>query len=247
MAQNVSLAKPTRSAAVLIVDDDIDLVDELVNIVERKNKISAFAAHSSIGAIRYLEELDVNLEIPRVIFLDLHMEDDFSGFRVLRHVRRDSRLRLTPIIVISHSDDQGHVEQAYRFGATSFVNKPYDVRALHLVLETIAEYWCELNVISDNNYEIYHSEKRRVISTTSTGDPVEHARLPNLPGYMRAAKLSVSKLSRLSGVPHQVVSAAVRGESIRTRDIHKLLRPIVPRLSGAVDLTKEIIPGNKTV
>lgn len=245
MVQRTTSSSPTQSGAVLIIDDDVDLVDEMVGIIKRGHKMNAHAAHSSAGAIRYLDELESDGELPRVIFLDLHMEDDFSGFRVLRHVRRDSRLRRTPIIVISHSEDLNHVKEAYRFGATSFVNKPYDVRELHSVLEMVTEYWCELNIKVEPERNFETASRRRLVRTTTEGDAVEFARLPNLAGYMRKAKLSASRLARLSGVALSAVTAAARGEVIRTRDIHKILRTIVPRLSGNVDLTKEIIPGGQ--
>lgn len=61
---------------------------------------------------------------PDLIFLDIVLPG-ISGFAVLRSLRRDSRTRATPIIMMS--GNQQATEQFYvqRFGADGFIKKPF--------------------------------------------------------------------------------------------------------------------------
>lgn len=63
-------------------------------------------------------------QLPDLIFLDIVLPG-ISGFAVLRSLRRDSRTRTTPIIMMS--GNQQATEQFYvqRFGADGFVKKPF--------------------------------------------------------------------------------------------------------------------------
>jgi twitching motility two-component system response regulator PilH len=63
-------------------------------------------------------------ERPDLIFLDIVLPG-MSGFAVLRALRRDSRTRSTPIVMMS--GNQQATEQFYvqRFGADGFVKKPF--------------------------------------------------------------------------------------------------------------------------
>lgn len=63
-------------------------------------------------------------QFPDLIFLDIVLPG-ISGFAVLRALRRDSRTRTTPIVMMS--GNQQATEQFYvqRFGADGFVKKPF--------------------------------------------------------------------------------------------------------------------------
>lgn len=63
-------------------------------------------------------------QLPELVFLDIVLPG-ISGFAVLRSLRRDSRTRATPIIMMS--GNQQATEQFYvqRFGADGFIRKPF--------------------------------------------------------------------------------------------------------------------------
>jgi twitching motility two-component system response regulator PilH len=64
-------------------------------------------------------------QLPELVFLDIVLPG-ISGFAVLRSLRRDSRTRATPIIMMS--GNQQATEQFYlqRYGADDFMKKPFD-------------------------------------------------------------------------------------------------------------------------
>jgi two-component system, chemotaxis family, response regulator Rcp1 len=77
---------------------------------------------------------------PDVIFLDLHLPKK-SGFEVLAEIKSNPRLKLTPVVVVSGSDDPNEVREAYELHASCYIRKPND---LHHFLEFIRicfEFW----------------------------------------------------------------------------------------------------------
>jgi len=61
-------------------------------------------------------------EPPDVILLDINMPK-IDGFQVLTTVRKDPRLCLIPVIMLSSSRDQRDVKRAHELGANSYLCK----------------------------------------------------------------------------------------------------------------------------
>jgi two-component system cell cycle response regulator len=64
-----------------------------------------------------------------VVLLDLVMPE-LDGFQVLEQMKRDSRLRELPVIVISALDDMDSILRCIEMGATDYLPKPFDVALL---------------------------------------------------------------------------------------------------------------------
>jgi two-component system cell cycle response regulator len=64
-----------------------------------------------------------------VVLLDLVMPE-LDGFQVLEQMKRDSRLRDLPVIVISALDDMESILRCIEMGATDYLPKPFDVALL---------------------------------------------------------------------------------------------------------------------
>ena len=86
-------------------------------------------------------------EVPDLILLDLKMPrmDGLQVLQVLRRVRGDGQPRFPPIVVLTCSDDEQDITDAYRWGAQSYIRKPVSFPELvHAVRET-TQYWLSLN------------------------------------------------------------------------------------------------------
>jgi CheY-like chemotaxis protein len=70
------------------------------------------------------------------IFLDLEMPN-VHGFQIIRYVRKSSRNRSTPIIVVTGCADRTALEQSFGFGATFFLHKPIDTLRLLRLFRTV--------------------------------------------------------------------------------------------------------------
>ena len=78
--------------------------------------------------------------LPDIIFLDLHLPRK-SGLEVLAELKATPRLRSTPVVVVSGSDDPREIREAYELHANCYIRKPND---LHQFLKFIAicyQFW----------------------------------------------------------------------------------------------------------
>jgi CheY-like chemotaxis protein len=113
-------------ASALVIDDNRQAADSLCQLLELL-EVSAEASYGPRAAM-----LALNTSIPGVIFLDLHMPG-VDGFEVLAYLRRDPRLDLTPVIVITSDDQPETRRKALKLGAIDVIIKP----ARFSILETV--------------------------------------------------------------------------------------------------------------
>lgn len=78
------------------------------------------------------------------MLLDLKMPKK-DGFDVLRWLEKHPTLKKLPVTVLSSSDEEKDVDQAYGLGANSYVVKPGSLGGYEGLVEKLREYWVELN------------------------------------------------------------------------------------------------------
>lgn len=77
---------------------------------------------------------------PTIILLDLNMPKK-DGRQALSEIKADQHLRRIPIVVLTTSNAQTDIKQAYDAGASSFITKPLTFDSLVNVMETLSKYW----------------------------------------------------------------------------------------------------------
>jgi len=82
--------------------------------------------------------------LPHLLLLDLKMPR-VNGFEVLSWLRKNPKLCCLPVVVLSSSNHEADVRQAYQTGANSFLVKPVDFNALVELVRTVHYYWLTLN------------------------------------------------------------------------------------------------------
>ena len=82
--------------------------------------------------------------LPNLVLLDLKLPKG-DGFEVLRRLRADARTQLLPVVVLTLSDDERDIVEAYRLGANSYVRKPVDFDRFTDLLQHLGRYWLEFN------------------------------------------------------------------------------------------------------
>lgn len=93
-------------------------------------------------ALAYLrrEEQFADKPLPDLICLDLHLPKK-SGLQVLAELKNDAKLRMTPVIVISGSDNPREVREAYELHASCFIRKPDDLDQFLRFVSVCFEFW----------------------------------------------------------------------------------------------------------
>src|ERR1700728_855050 len=78
----------------------------------------------------------VNQEKFNGIFLDLEMPK-LNGFDLARLIRKSSRNKSTPIIIVTGRDERQTMQEAFAIGATFFLQKPVDRQKLSTLFRTV--------------------------------------------------------------------------------------------------------------
>lgn len=110
-------------AHILIVEDHPAFADALVQLVE-----DCGYQHSMAHTIQRARRL-INRQAPDLILLDIHLPDG-NGIALCKELKRDSRTRLIPIVIVTASDDRSNQLHAIEAGADGYVQKPVDDQEL---------------------------------------------------------------------------------------------------------------------
>jgi two-component system, response regulator len=85
--------------------------------------------------------------MPDLILLDLKMPrmNGLQVLKILRRVRGDDRTRFPPVVVLTSSDLDNDVSEAYRWGAQSYIRKPLVYAEFASAVRETVQYWLGLN------------------------------------------------------------------------------------------------------
>jgi len=77
---------------------------------------------------------------PDLIFLDLHLPKK-SGLEVLAEIKTNARLKVTPVVVVSGSDDPHEVREAYELHASCYIRKPDNLEQFLRFIQLCFDFW----------------------------------------------------------------------------------------------------------
>jgi CheY-like chemotaxis protein len=135
---------------ILLVEDNYNDV-LLIRRAFRQAKIEPLMSIVSDGdeAISYLErkgqyDNQDSFPIPLLILLDLKLPRR-SGLEVLAWIRQQPDLKRLLVVVLTSSQENSDLGQAYDLGANSYLVKPIDFQDFVHLIELINAYWCQAN------------------------------------------------------------------------------------------------------
>lgn len=80
----------------------------------------------------------------QVVLLDLKLPK-IDGLEVLRRIRADARTCMLPVVVLTSSNEQCDVTQAYDLGTNSYVRKPVNFNEFIEAVGQLGLYWFLIN------------------------------------------------------------------------------------------------------
>lgn len=83
---------------------------------------------------------------PKLILLDLKMPK-VDGLEVLESVKSDQRTRMTPVVIMTSSQEERDLVESYRLGANSFIVKPVDFDQFLDAVAKAGFYWAVMNKV----------------------------------------------------------------------------------------------------
>jgi CheY-like chemotaxis protein len=87
---------------------------------------------------------------PSLIVLDLNLPGT-DGRQVLYRIKQNDNLKSIPVVVFTTSSNPKDVAICYEYGVNSYIVKPIDFAKLKRSIQTIVDYWFEVNILP--NYE----------------------------------------------------------------------------------------------
>jgi two-component system response regulator len=138
------------SSKYLLLAEDDKVVAELIQhaLVEHDPTLRIVHVRDGVEALDFLyarERYDHRDPAPpSVVLLDVKMPR-LDGLEVLRQVKSDERLKTTPIVMLTSSQDERDIRESYALGANAYVVKPVEFRRFAAILRHLEVFWMKIN------------------------------------------------------------------------------------------------------
>jgi CheY-like chemotaxis protein len=135
-----------RHVTIVMIEDDeghARLIEKNIRRAGITNEIRHFGDGTS--ALHYLvnDSSGPALNGPALVLLDLNLPD-MSGTDILTRIKSDDRLRRTPVVVLTTTDDKVEIQRCYDLGCNVYITKPVNYESF---AEAIKQLGLFLSVI----------------------------------------------------------------------------------------------------
>jgi CheY-like chemotaxis protein len=133
-------AEPIEILLVEDSPDDADLTIDALRDGRVRNRITH--VEDGVEAMAFLRRDGKYADAPRpdLILLDLNLPRK-NGREVLTEVKTDPDLRRIPVVVMTSSDDEKDILEAYNRHVNCYVTKPVDLDQFIGVVKSIEHFW----------------------------------------------------------------------------------------------------------
>ena len=142
------LRETTHVPHLLIVEDnpgDVDLILDALQQTGRPHTVTT--VHDGVSAIEALQKAAHGGSTPDFVLLDLNIPK-MDGREVLKVIKWDPELSHIPVAVLTSSEADRDVEQAYKLHANCFMTKPTDVHQLFEMFDRFTEFWFDTATVA---------------------------------------------------------------------------------------------------
>lgn len=130
--------KITNKPVLLVEDDQVDAMT--VKRALKELRVTNPLTHVENGeeALKHLR--DPANEKPCIILLDLNMPI-MNGIEFLQILKHDNQLKVTPVVVLTTSEEQQDKVNSFNLGVAGYMAKPVDYQQFVEVMRSINTYW----------------------------------------------------------------------------------------------------------
>jgi two-component system response regulator len=129
---------------ILLVEDNAQDAELTLRALKQRNLANrVHVCRDGAEAIDFFDDVRTGTA-PKVVLLDLKLPK-VDGLEVLQRLKRDTRTKGIPIVVLTSSREEPDIEKAYALGANSYIVKPVDFEAFARAVADVGLYWLLLN------------------------------------------------------------------------------------------------------
>jgi hypothetical protein len=132
----------------LVEDDSVDVMNVQRSFKKANIANPLYLASNGIEALEILRNQSETVQMPpvrRLVLLDLNMPK-MGGIEFLKELRADPQLALTPVIVLTTSDQERDRVEAFQLNVAGYILKPVTFSIFADVMVALNRYWtlCEI-------------------------------------------------------------------------------------------------------
>lgn len=135
---------------ILVIEDNADHAELIFRCFE-KHRIMNKVIHIEDGetALEYMfgQNKFADREkypIPNLVLLDLRIPK-IDGLEVLTKIKTNEKLKYIPVVILTSSENQKDIQDAYQSYVNSYLVKPVDFIKFTQMMEELGFYWLGLN------------------------------------------------------------------------------------------------------
>jgi DNA-binding response OmpR family regulator len=135
---------------IIMIEDDEGhalLIERNIRRAGVTNEILPFK--NGTDAVRFLFGADgsgsVNGGRALLILLDLNLPD-MSGVDILKRVKANEHLKLTPVVVLTTTDDEREIKRCYDLGANVYITKPVNYESFANAIRQLGLFFSVIQV-----------------------------------------------------------------------------------------------------
>lgn len=128
---------------ILLIEDnpaDVELTRQCFRESRIPNEVhAALNADTAFAFLRSTGQF-TNAPRPDLVLLDLNLPG-IDGREILAAIKSDPDLQLIPVVVLTTSDADSDIREAYRLQANSYLRKPVDLDEFIELADAVCTYW----------------------------------------------------------------------------------------------------------
>ncbi|MFZ5691746.1 MAG: response regulator [Pseudomonadota bacterium] len=140
----------SEHVTIIMIEDDeghARLIERNIRRAGVNNEIVPF--RSGTDAVRFLFGPDgtggVSSGRALLILLDLNLPD-MSGVDILKRVKENEHLKLTPVVVLTTTDDEREIKRCYDLGANVYITKPVNYESFANAIRQLGLFFSVIQV-----------------------------------------------------------------------------------------------------
>ena len=138
------------TVSILLVEDNPDHAELVMRSFENHEiPNTIYQAHNGEEALDYLFHRGQYTDTqtaprPNVVLLDLRLPR-INGLEVLKEIKQDEDLRNIPVVILTTSEAEQDIAQAYKYHANSYLVKPVNFDKFSSLMDELGFYWLAWN------------------------------------------------------------------------------------------------------